>query len=405
MLKANQFTCFDIIIIGAGIMGLSIARSLYKQNSSLKIAVIEKEDGLGVHASGRNSGVLHSGIYYESNSLKSKHCLNGARAMAAYCEEHHLPIKRTGKIILPIKPGDEEILMLLHQRAINNGAKVHLINRQELKTMEPDVSDEMGIAMVSPDTAIVEPKSILMHLHRSLVEKGVIFYFNNPCYQIDVINKRLFTKNHVFGYGHLYNAAGLYADKVALACGVDDRYEMLPFRGTYYKVHPGSSINIRTLIYPVPDMNVPFLGIHTTVSTDGTIYLGPSAVPALSREHYQGMQGLKWGEMKTILTTLSQQYIANHQGFRKYAHAEIPRLMKSKFLKSAQLLIPRLQMKDLLPSKKVGIRAQLIDKVKKQLIMDFLVVNTNNETHVLNAVSPAFTSAFSFSESLVECIE
>jgi L-2-hydroxyglutarate oxidase len=396
--------CFDVVIVGAGIMGLSIARALKEQNQALSIAILEKESKIGLHASGRNSGVLHSGIYYNEDSLKAKFCREGAIAMASYCDENNLPIKRIGKIILPIKPNDEHVLHMLHQRAIKNGAKVYLIDGKELKKIEPEAQSDFDIALVSPETSVVDSKAILFHLYNSLVEAGVTFYFNCSCTEIDTKYKKVAAGNEVISYSHLYNTAGLYADKIANLCGLKETYTMIPFKGIYYELNKSSSVHIKHLLYPVPDMNVPFLGVHSTIGMDGKTYLGPTAIPAFGRENYAGLYGVQFGEAFSILGALGKQYIANNQGFRRYAHAEIPRLIKSRFVESARALIPRLQKDDLVISSKVGIRAQLVNKVKKELVMDFLVSKTHNETHILNAVSPAFTSAFSFSKHVVNSL-
>lgn len=402
MNKTNH--CVDFVIIGAGIIGLSIARELTQQYPQAKIAILEKESQIGLHASGRNSGVLHSGIYYPENSLKAKFCLEGARAMAAYCEEHRLPIHRIGKLIVSKKQDDGSTLELLYQRACNNGAKTQLITEDELRCMEPNIRSATPFALLSPETAVVDPKAILLQLYQGLLRKNVTFYFQSRCERIEPQKRKIQCGLHEIAYDHLFNTAGLYADKIAAMCGLGNRYTMIPFKGFYYELKPDSKININHLVYPVPDMNMPFLGIHLTKSIQGKIYIGPNAVPALSREHYQRTDTIKPNETLETFYQLSRLYRQNKQGFRAYAHHEIAHLSKSHFLKSASQLIPLLRKDDILKSKKTGIRAQLLDKQTGELVMDFLVQNTEHETHVLNAVSPAFTSAFRFAQFIVESI-
>jgi L-2-hydroxyglutarate oxidase LhgO len=394
----------DVIIIGAGIIGLSIARALKEQTPSLSIAIFEKEAVVGLHASGRNSGVLHSGIYYDEHSLKARFCRDGALAMASYCYEHHLPIKRLGKVIIPLKSDDQEVLKRLQQRAVNNGARVHLIDGNELRKIEPEAESCFDVALFSPDTSVVDARVIVEHLCNSLRREGVLFYFNSACTELDINKKTIRAGNMTYSYGQLYNTAGLYADKIAAACGLEDRYTMIPFKGLYYELKNSSHLQINHLIYPVPDLNVPFLGVHSTTSIKGKTYLGPTAIPALGREHYTGIKGIKCSETLSIAQHVLKQYFTNKNGFRRYAHNEIPRLLKSQFVKAAKALIPRLQKEDLIRSSKVGIRAQLIDKIKNELVMDFLVTKTENEIHVLNAVSPGFTSAFSFARYIVNSL-
>ncbi len=399
---STYFISADFVIVGAGIIGLSIARELTMKCPQATVIVFEKEHQIGLHASGRNSGVLHSGIYYQEGSLKARLCLTGARTMAAYCDEHRLPINRIGKIILPRNDSDKDVLHMLYQRSLANGAKTELIDGCDLRKLEPALRADIDLALYSPETAVVDPKAILSHLYRTLVEKGVQFHFNSRCTYVDTMQKKLTINNHDFFYGHLFNAAGLYADKVSRACGLEDQYMMIPFRGMYYELKPDASIAINHLIYPVPDMNVPFLGVHFTKSISGQVYIGPTAIPVLGREHYVGFEGIKFREALSTYAILGQQYLANKQGFRFYAHQEIPRFMKSSFVESGRYLIPGLNKNDIFKSMKVGIRAQLFDRYKKELAMDFVIRETANETHVLNAVSPAFTSAFEFSKLVVE---
>lgn len=391
----------DFVIIGAGIVGLSVARELKQQFPSGSIALIEKEAKIGLHASGRNSGVMHAGIYYKPDSLKAKYCLEGARAMAAYCDEHHLPINRVGKIIVTTKPDEGAVLETLQQRATQNGAKVRLISRAELKELEPEAYSATDYALFSPETSVVDPKAILNHIYQSLSEQKVAFYFNEKNTQIDTQSKELILSNQRLSYGHLFNTAGLYADDIAKRCGLGEQYTMIPFKGLYYELNPNSHLRINHLIYPVPDMHVPFLGVHFTKSIDNKIYLGPTAIPVLGREHYTGFVGMNLKETLSTFASLAPLYIKNKQGFRNYAHQEIPRFIKSRFAASAQALVPNITSEDLISSKKVGIRAQLFDREKKELAMDFIIRKTKNETHVLNAVSPAFSSAFSFCRLVV----
>ncbi|GGI79985.1 L-2-hydroxyglutarate oxidase [Legionella impletisoli] len=392
----------DYLIVGAGIIGLSLARELVRKQPQARIVVLEKETEIGLHASGRNSGVLHSGIYYKEGSLKAKLCLQGARAMADYCKRYKLPLNPIGKIITPTKPSDQSTIQMLYQCARQNGANVSLIDEYGLREIEPEAKIFGSQALYSPDTSVIEPKTILLNLYEQLLKKKVVFYFNQPCKKIDIKRKKVFSNNLIFSYGHLFNTAGLNADIIAKECGIAEQYTMIPFKGIYYELKANAPIKINHLIYPAPDMNVPFLGVHFTRSVSGKIYIGPSAFPAFGREHYGGIKGMSIKETLEIFIHLARQYISNKQGFRLYAHQEIRQFTKAGFIASARQLIPRIQGNDLVKSSKVGIRAQLYDKHEKELVMDFLFKSTENETHVLNAVSPAFTSAFSFSKLIID---
>ena len=395
----------DFIIIGAGILGLSTALKLLDAYPKAKISILEKEGAVGEHASGRNSGVLHSGIYYPPDSLKAKLCGEGARAMLAYCQEHHLPWNKLGKVIVPTRAEDEDTLRMLYERGLVNGVHVEWLDEAQLAELEPLARTATGRALLVPETTVVDPKAIMRHLHQSLAARGVNFYFNACCDQVDVKTKMVRVESLSWHYQHLINTAGLYADKIAEACGLKHQYTMLPFKGLYYEVKPSSELNINHLIYPVPDMKVPFLGVHFTKTVSGKVYVGPTAVPALGREQYRGMKDINMKETMPVLYHLLRQYRNNEQGFRNYTHREVLNFLKPKFVNTAKTLVPSLTSGDLSLSGKVGIRAQLLDILSCRLIMDFLIEQTDNETHILNAVSPAFTSAFGFSDYVVGLLE
>ena len=404
-MNSQKTTIADFVVVGAGILGLSIASELYERFPTATIIVLEKEKSLGLHASGRNSGVLHSGIYYPPGSLKAKLCADGAQKMRAYCKEYQLPCHQLGKVIIPTKVEDSHTLQMLYQRGLQNGVKVEYIDNLQLQELEPATNSPTGHALFVPTTSVVDPFLIVQHLYNQLQAKGVRFLLNENCTNIDTVQQRIQLKSSTLSYKHLVNTAGLYADKIADRCGISNKYTMIPFKGIYYELNPASNLAVNRLIYPVPDMNVPFLGVHFTKSVYGKIYVGPTAIPALGREQYRGLNGLKITEALGSMYHLMIQYKLNQQGFRVYTHNEVSQFLKSKFVNAAKLLMPAMTANDLVLSKKVGIRAQLLDISSRQLVMDFLIEQTQNETHILNAVSPAFTSAFSFSEKVVSLIE
>jgi len=392
---------FDYVIIGAGIVGLSITRSLLDKHPDSRILVLEKEPETGVHASGRNSGVLHSGIYYTASSLKARVCSSGSRAMMQYCQIHNLPIHKTGKIILPTSSKDDDRLDLLQNRAELNGARAEIIDSRKLKEIEPEAYSPTGRALLVPDTTVINPRSILEQLLLELKQKGVAFRFNTAFQQAYTAESTLYIDNKPVKYGHVFNAAGAYADKVAHAFDIGHQYTLLPFKGAYYKLDPNSGIQLNHLIYPVPDLDMPFLGIHSVITSDGHTYFGPSALPALGPEHYHGIHGIQLNDGMKILLRLIRQYIENKQNFRAFSHTEASRFTKRRFAYAAQKIVPRLKPEHLLNSTKVGIRAQLLNLESRKLEMDFIVEHGVNSTHILNAVSPAFTSAFSFAELIL----
>jgi len=392
----------DFLIIGGGIVGLTLARELARRQPDASILVLEKEMELARHGSGRNSGVLHSGIYYPEGSLKARLCSAGSKTMAAYCEEHGLPLARLGKVILPLREEDDAQLDLLHRRARANGAQVEILDERQLLEREPSARTATGRALFAPDTSVVDPVAVVRRLAEELTAGGVKLVLGAKVRRIEPRLGTVKTDKDSISCGWVFNCAGQFADKVAHLFGVGRRYTLLPFKGIYYRLSPDSKVRCNGLIYPVPDLNVPFLGVHYTRKLDGSVYLGPTAVPALGREHYRGVQGLDLAEGSIMLLHLARQYLANKQGFRRFAHEEALRFLRSRFAEAAQALTPGLRSEDLLASGKVGIRAQLLDREKRELVMDFLVERGERSTHVLNAISPAFTSSMSFAEYILD---
>jgi len=395
---------YDYIILGAGIIGLAIARELRRCDEGASILVIEKEARLGCHGSGRNSGVLHSGIYYPEGSLKAKCCAEGARAMRDYCVEHGLPLSIMGKVVLPTSEEDDKQIDLLYQRGVANGATVSIIDRGQLKKIEPEAYSISGRALYSPDTAVVDAKVVLQHLKESLKARGVVFLFSAKLEKVDPDFSCMKINGQYFYYGHLFNATGQHADRVAHQFKAAKEYTLIPFKGMYYRLNSTKNLLFNGLIYPVPDLNVPFLGVHSLKAMSGDIYFGPNAFPAFGRENYNGLNGLKLLEAVSIGYHLFNQYRLNKQDFRAYAHRELRQLRKKQFITTIQKLVPNVTMSDLVLSDKVGIRAQLLNKKTKNLEMDFIVLKEGNTTHVLNAVSPAFTCSFSFARSIVSSL-
>lgn len=384
----------DFVVIGAGIVGLTIALELKRRDRNSKVLVLEKEDRPGRHTSGRNSGVLHSGIYYPAGSLKARVCGQGAREMAEYCQERDLPLLRIGKILVPIRGTDAPQLELLAERAAANRVTVERLNSESLARLEPEARSATGEALFVPGTSVVDPGGVMASLVEDSVEAGIELRCGGALGQVEADKRQLEWLGERVFYGHAINAAGLHADSVAYRFGVGRRYSLLPFKGIYWKLDPKSGIRPNHLIYPVPDLRVPFLGIHTTTSTKGDVYIGPTAVPAFGRESYKGMEAVTPSEFVRIAGLLARQFAGGHDGFRRLAWQEGGRISKTRFTSAAQALLPRLRPEHLIACDKVGIRAQMVDRQEGRLVTDFLVEAGPASTHMLNAISPAFTSAF-----------
>ena len=393
----------DYFIVGAGIIGLSVAKELKARRPKSKVLVLEKELVPGLHSSGRNSGVLHSGIYYPPDSLKAKVCRQGSLEMAAYCKERKLPLNQIGKILLPLNADDAHQLDLMEDRAPKNGVLVHRLDRKALSKKEPEARSATGEALFVPGTSVGDSSAVINAIYNECLLAGIEVKCSSVISQVDISKKKVqLSDGTQLIYGHLINASGLHADSVAHQFSVGKKYTLLPFKGIYWKLSPDSEIRVNHLIYPVPDLRVPFLGVHTTTSIDGNVYLGPTAVPAFGRENYRGLEGVTVSELLRITNLLIKQTISGKDGFRRLAWQEGRRYFKPWFADAARQILPRLKSTDLLPCSKVGIRAQMYDRHNQKLVNDFVVEKGENSTHILNAISPAWTSAFPFARYVID---
>ncbi len=395
----------DFLIVGGGMVGLSIAHQLLEKDISKKVILIDKEPKLGVHSSGRNSGVIHAGIYYKPGTLKARVSVEGSKRLKEWINRKGLRINSCGKVIVPQKYNLDSQLDLLAERGKRNGAEIEFLDEIQLKELIPEARSSSGRALWSPNTSVVNPLSIVEALQEDLKQKGVLIIHSVKNWSILNDKKSLqISDSQKISFGHLVNCAGLYADKVAHKFGIGFDYSLLPFKGLYWKLKKDCPLNIKTNLYPVPDLNVPFLGVHFTPSADivPIINIGPTATPAFGRENYKLFQGIETKFSLSNLTILARQYLLNIDGFRKYVHEQSMLIMPHLFLKSAQELLPSLKSSYIEPSDKVGIRAQLFNKKTKSLENDFLCLRAYKSTHVLNSISPAFTASFSLADYIID---
>lgn len=389
-------SCADVLITGAGIMGLTIARELVQQGWE-NILIIEKESGLGKHASGRNSGVLHAGIYYAPDSMKAASCLNGNFLMRQYCHEKNLPILATGKVIVARNESELPVLRTLYERAIANGAKVDWLDQADLSTIEPNAKTVQH-ALFSHYTAVVDPNRVLTQLKTDLESSGKVSFRFNCAFQGLSGSRTATTARGNMPFKWFVNAAGACCDRVSRAFGIGNDYRLIPFKGIYYRLKASKSHMIRGSIYPVPDIRNPFLGVHFTRNVHGDVYLGPTAIPALGRENYGILEGID-SEMFQILTSDALLFLTNAK-FRNVALTEPRKYLFPFFFRDAAALVHRLSPDDLEATHKVGIRPQLVDWKSKELVMDFMVVQDGRTIHVLNPISPAFTSSMDLAQKI-----
>jgi L-2-hydroxyglutarate oxidase len=394
----NQKT--DYLIIGAGIIGLAIARELRSRFPDADITIIEKEPDVAYHSSGRNSGVLHAGFYYSADSLKAKFTREGNQQMKEYCRLHNLKINECQKVVVAKDESEIEPLHELDRRGKKNGVDVKIITEAELKEIDPNAKT-FQYALYSPSTATVDPTEVNMAIKNELQGKGVRFYFGEGYERRLDGNTILTTTGKAISAGKIINAAGLYADKIAKDYSFSKNYTIIPFKGIYLK-YTKKDKPIRTNIYPVPNLKNPFLGVHYTITVDGTIKIGPTSIPAFWRENYKGFDNFRLDELGSILGWEARLFLSNAFGFRNLAFEEMRKYNKSWFVEQATKLVHTIDKSGFTDWSKPGIRAQLLNMTTLELVQDFVVEGDVSTIHVLNAVSPAFTSSFPFAKWVVE---
>ena len=387
----------EYCIIGAGVIGLAVARELSLQKKK-KIIVCEKEERAGLHASGRNSGVLHAGIYYTAGSMKANTCIEGNRLMKSFCKSKGVLVRETGKVIVAKNSKELQTLHMLETRAKNNGVEVKLINATQLADIEPCAKTHQE-ALFSPQTAVVDPKVVMQALYDDCVQRGVKVLFNTPFHRFENENA-IHAGNYSIQFEKLINCAGAYSDIIAHSRGLAEHLTLIPFKGIYAKLKKTSALSVKGNIYPVPDVRNPFLGVHFTANPYGDVYIGPTAMPVFGREHYRLLRGLGV-ESFDILLKDALLFFKN-SSFRSVATSEPKKYIPYFFYRDAKELVKKLSYSDIEKTTKAGIRPQLVDWTKKELVMDFCMYHDAYTVHVLNAISPAFTSSLYFAKIIVD---
>jgi L-2-hydroxyglutarate oxidase LhgO len=391
----------DFLVIGGGIVGVSVALEIRRRFPASSLVLIEKEPAAGLHASGRNSGVLHAGFYYSAQSLKARFCRDGNRELTAYCRERGLPLNPCGKLVVAQGPGDLAGLDELLRRARANGVPLESLSAEEARRIEPRVKTYER-ALFSPTTSSVEPRAVMASLADDLRRAGGHLRLGVRYLGRDGTD--VLTSAGRISAGYVINAAGLYADRVARDFGFAERYRILPFKGIYLYGDPGREV-LRTHVYPVPELAYPFLGVHFTVTIGGEVKIGPTAIPAFWREQYGGLGNLNLGECWEILGRQAALFLRNDFGFRALARRELAKYSRRHLVALASRLVSGVEPARYRRWGAPGIRAQLVDLEHRKLEMDFRLEGDARSLHVLNAVSPAFTSAFPFARYVVDQVE
>ncbi|CAE1144338.1 L-2-hydroxyglutarate oxidase [Serratia sp. Tan611] len=388
---------YDVIIIGSGLVGLGVAHALQEHNPHLKLLIVDKESGPAAHQSGHNSNVVHSGIYYKPGSLKARLARQGNQSMFAFCRQHELYHDRCGKVIVATQLKELELLENIYRRGLENGLAVHRLSAAELREREPHVN---GLeALLVPDAGIVNYAQVAAKLADIIRQRGGEIHFDR---QVVGIAERsdgvqVQTPGQSYQGKWLVNCAGLFSDRIAKLAGYDTGMKIVPFRGEYFVLNSEKNYLVNHLIYPVPNPDFPFLGVHFTRMHNGKRDVGPNAVLAFKREGYR--------KCDVSLRDLGE--VLSYRGFWKIAGqymgeglAEVRRsLSRRRFTENARQLIPALQEQDIQPGP-AGVRAQALTADGK-LVDDFHFVTGRRSLHVCNAPSPAATASLEIGREIV----
>jgi (S)-2-hydroxyglutarate dehydrogenase len=393
---------YDIIIVGAGIVGLATAFKIKEKSPQKTILIIDKEDEVAAHQTGHNSGVIHSGLYYKPDSLKATNCLNGYDLLVDFCRQHEVPFELCGKIVVATNKQEIPILNGLFTRGMANGLTgLKMLSKDEILEHEPHVNGLEGFFV--PQTGIVNYSVVATKIKELLEEEGTEFALGHPVTAITTTSAavEVIVGEEQFAAATLINCAGLYADKIAAMSGDHPGIKIIPFRGEYYKLKSEKEYLVKNLIYPVPDPDFPFLGVHFTRMMRGGVEAGPNAVLAYKREGYK-KSDINLSEFTEVLRWPGFQKVAKKywrtglgEFYRSYS--------KAAFAKALQKLIPEIEVKDLIAGGS-GVRAQACDR-GGGLIDDFLIHQGERTINVLNAPSPAATSSLSIGESVAKLLD
>jgi len=391
----------DLCVVGAGIVGLATAWAATKRRPGARVVVLEKEDSLAFHQTGRNSGVIHSGIYYKPGSLKAETCRAGREALIDFCEEHGVSYELCGKVVVALNESELPALERIRERAVANGAKVEVLGPEALAEIEPHAAGVRALRV--PETGIVDYRGMCDVLARLITEAGGEVRFGAKVesliapgdgYQVE-------TSAGLFAADRVVNCAGLHSDRVAESFGDDPEAKIVPFRGEYFELTEDAKHLCRHLIYPVPDASFPFLGVHFTRMVSGAVECGPNAVLAYAREGYT----------KTHVNLPDLFDSLTYPGFLRLAAkywqtglGEVWRSWsKAAFVKALQRLIPELRSEHLRPAP-AGVRAQAL-LPSGELVDDFLFGGEDGVVHVLNAPSPGATASLAIGEAINDRLE
>jgi L-2-hydroxyglutarate oxidase len=389
----------DVVIIGAGVVGLSTGIALLQSRPSLTVMIAEKEREIARHASGRNSGVIHAGFYYSPNSLKAKFCRDGNFELRKLAKKYGIPVKDVGKVVVAKNEDEDSRLGTLFERGIANGVELEIHPQEKLKDFEP-LAITHNRFMWSPNTGISDSISIANAMRDEFLSLGGEIYFNT---KVNLTESRgeIHDSSNQFIFKHVVNAAGAQADRISRSVGIGTEYAMLPFMGVY-RATSEKNLPLQRLVYPVPHPINPFLGVHFTLTIDGKVKIGPTAIPIAGREQYSFTEGWSGSDIAQALKGMKSLITGDSHDFGAILKSEWPKIIQKLLVKESTEIVPKaVGVKDW-HRKPPGIRAQLVHLPTGKLEQDFVVTSQANATHVLNAVSPGWTSSIPFGRYLAD---
>lgn len=381
---------YDVCVVGAGLVGLAVAGALIELFDGISVLVLDKERGVAMHQSGRNSGVVHSGLYYLPGSLKARLCVEGRQAVEQLCAETGIPILRTGKLVLATRRSELDTLDELERRGRANGLTgLVRVGPAGIADIEPHAFGIEGLHV--PETSVVDFGAIARHMAGELIGRGAKIQADREVTAIRPTGRGVLIEcaENRYVARVMVNCAGLYSDRIARMAGLEPSTRIVPFRGEYYRMAGGAADLVRGLIYPVPDPRFPFLGVHFTRKVDGTVEVGPNAVLALGKEHYRGTPW-RWSEAREIAVSRAVRSLAARY-WRQGIHELVGSRSKRLYARQARHLLPPLRSQDLVVGGS-GVRAQAVE-TDGSLVDDFVIESVGPTIHVLNAPSPGATAS------------
>jgi L-2-hydroxyglutarate oxidase LhgO len=391
----------DVLIVGGGVVGLATGIALLEGNPSLKVVISEKESRLALHASGRNSGVLHAGFYYSPDSLKAKFCREGNAQLRILAKKYSIPVREVGKVVVTRNSEELTRLNTLYERGIVNGVELEILDASQLLKYEP-LAVTYERFLWSPTTAVSDSKAIADAMYQEFISVGGILDFNKKV-SLELVGKEVRDSTGNYDAKHIINAAGAQADRISRSVSVGTEYAMLPFMGVYRATNE-ENLPLQRLVYPVPHPINPFLGVHFTLTLDKKVKIGPTAIPIAGREQYSFRQGWSTKDIGQALKGMTSLIRGDSHDFGAILKTEWPKIIQSMLLKESTELVPTAGMVRDWHRKPPGIRAQLVHLPTGKLEQDFVVKQMANSTHVLNAVSPGWTSSMPFGSWIAEKI-